>query len=149
MLRLAEKLILHRQLCVCRAGIRFPHVNFLSKMADAAAPPAADEGGRELIWPETGEKISKNEWKRRVKQQEKDKASADKAAARAAATEAAPKAKAEGAPADHADEEDPSKYFELRNKMLAGWQEKGVSPYPHKFQTSMEIPAYVEKYKSA
>lgn len=113
-------------------------------MADAGA---VEGGAADLVWPETGEKVSKNEYKRRLKQQEKEKAAAEKAAARAGSEAAVVKPKVEKA--EEVEEEmDARQYFELRTKMIAGWQEKGVSAYPHKFQTSMEIPEYVTQYKS-
>ncbi|CAI9107011.1 OLC1v1006276C1 [Oldenlandia corymbosa var. corymbosa] len=44
------------------------------------------------------------------------------------------------------DELDPTQYFENRLKALAAQKEAGKNPYPHKFQTSMTIPEYINKY---
>ncbi|CAI9102926.1 OLC1v1001320C1 [Oldenlandia corymbosa var. corymbosa] len=47
------------------------------------------------------------------------------------------------------DEElDPTQYYENRLKALASQKEAGKNPYPHKFQTTMTIPEYVNKYAS-
>ena len=39
------------------------------------------------------------------------------------------------------------RYFENRQAALKGWSEAGVSPYPHKFDASMRVPAFVEAFK--
>lgn len=39
-------------------------------------------------------------------------------------------------------------YFENRLKYLASQKADGKNPYPHKFQVSMSLPEYIEKYGS-
>eukprot|EP00741_Cyanophora_paradoxa_P010161 tig00020510_g9836.t1 len=113
----------------------------------------ADAEGNQEIVTENGEKISKNELKRRQKEAEKAKQKAEKEAAKAAkaAEDAAKKSEkkaAEGAPAEEDEEEmDPTQYFENRVKALDTMRADGVNPFPHKFQISMLLPEFVEKYK--
>ncbi|CAL5328584.1 unnamed protein product [Camellia sinensis] len=47
-----------------------------------------------------------------------------------------------------ADDEDmdPTQYFENRLKALAAHKSAGINPYPHKFDVSMSILEYIEKY---
>ena len=97
-----------------------------------AAEPAGEAG------------LSKNEQKRRAKQEAQAKAKAEKAAAKAAADAAKPKpAAAAAAQEEEEEEQDPTKYFENRLTFVNGVKEKGANPYPHKFQTSMQLPDYV------
>lgn len=90
----------------------FSCVRAKSKMADTEAPvdaaPAA-ESGEQCVDPVTGEKISKNELKRRLKAAAKEKEKADKAAAKAAADAEKPKAAAGAGAAAPEEEVDPSK----------------------------------------
>ncbi|CAD5186683.1 unnamed protein product [Musa acuminata subsp. malaccensis] len=48
-----------------------------------------------------------------------------------------------------ADDEDmdPTQYYENRLKVLASVKVAGGNPYPHKFQVSMTITEYIEKYR--
>ena len=48
---------------------------------------------------------------------------------------------------DASEETDPTKYYENRLKGVLARKERGENPYPHKFHVSMQLPAYVEKYK--
>jgi len=65
-----------------------------------------------------------------------------------------PKPEAKKAPkqqAQQADEEEelnPAAYFENRTKALEQYKSTGVELYPHKFQTTLSIPQFVEKYSS-
>jgi len=89
--------------------------------------------------PVTGEMISKQELKRREKQRTKDAAKAAKAAN-------AP-TKPETAAVINEDELNPNQYFELRSRHIQKLKEtQNPNPYPHKFEVSMSIPHYIEKY---
>jgi lysyl-tRNA synthetase, class II len=102
--------------------------------------------------------LSKNELKRRKKAEEKAKKAEEKKMAKAAAaalsveTAGAEIGDAAGSKADAAllgdtgEGLDPTQYFANRTAALAQRKEAGVNPYPHKFQTSMRIPEYVENY---
>lgn len=39
------------------------------------------------------------------------------------------------------------RYYENRVKTLGALKSAGINPYPHKFNVSVSIPDYVEKYK--
>lgn len=80
-------------------------------------------------------------------------------AAKAAAAAAAPSkkegaAKEDGAASlaglsledDSTEITDPSAYFENRVRAVNAKKAKGLNPYPHKFNVSSSIPAYIEKY---
>jgi lysyl-tRNA synthetase class 2 len=92
--------------------------------------------------PETGEKISKTELKKRIKARE---VAAKKAAKAAAAPKPAASKKAEGV--DMSDL-NPNQYFELRSRQIKHLLDtKTPNPYPHKFQTELDPRTFVEKYQ--
>ena len=111
-------------------------------MADVSDPPAA----------EGEEKLSKNELKRRAKEAEKAKLKAEKDAAKAAAKAAEPaaekKKKDDGPVLEDDDDIDPAKFFENRLAWVNGLKSKGTNPYPHKFQTTMQLGAFHAAYSS-
>ncbi|CAM9795379.1 unnamed protein product [Lampetra planeri] len=98
-----------------------------------------------------GEKLSKNELKRRQK-------TAQKAAEKEAkAREVAEKQPAEGhGKADGAasclqeDEEilDPNQYYKIRTQAVQNMQASGDDPYPHKFQVDLSLTEFVERYSN-
>lgn len=72
-----------------------------------------------------------------------------KQAAQAAERSAAKAAKADTSIAledDTSEELDPAKFYENRLKTITAMQQRGENPYPHKFEITMQLPAYVEKY---
>ncbi|CAM9626580.1 unnamed protein product, partial [Ectocarpus sp. 13 AM-2016] len=82
------------------------------------------------------------------------KKKAEKEAAKASAAAAAPPASAAAsarskAKAGAADEEelDPTQYFANRSRAIAQLEEEGTNPYPHKFDVTISIPAFVAKFK--
>jgi lysyl-tRNA synthetase class 2 len=94
--------------------------------------------------------LSKNEQKRREKEELKKKQAAEKAAAKTAAAKDAPAKPAgkDAGPAFEEEEEmDPSKYFEMRLAHVNGVKASGVNPYPHKFHTTMQVPDFLAKYE--
>ncbi|KAJ2818060.1 lysyl-tRNA synthetase, partial [Coemansia sp. 'formosensis'] len=90
----------------------------------------------------TGEMISKSELKRRMKQREKDAKKAEKAAAAPAPAAGASK-KAQG---DAEKELTPNQYFEIRSKAIDRMREEGPYPYPHKFNVTMSVPEFRQKF---
>jgi lysyl-tRNA synthetase class II len=40
------------------------------------------------------------------------------------------------------------RYFENRKAALKTWTEAGVTPYPHKFEVPMRLPAFVEAFNA-
>ena len=92
---------------------------------------------------EGGEKLSKNELKRRAKLEQKAKEKAAKEAARAQ------EAAAKGVSKKVVKEEeplDPGKYHEHRCKTIMGYKEAGETPYPHKFKVTISLTDFIEKY---
>eukprot|EP00871_Galdieria_phlegrea_P002173 jgi/Galph1/2957/GphlegSOOS_G1594.1 len=85
--------------------------------------------------------LSKNAQKRLEKAQRKAEKLQNKEEANKKASDASVNNKKD-------DEElDPTQYFKLRTKLIEEARERGVDPYPHKFQTSCSIPEYIEKYQ--
>ncbi|KAL4214357.1 lysyl-tRNA synthetase [Rhizopus microsporus] len=84
-----------------------------------------------------------SEFKRREKLRAKEAAKAAKAAA-APAKEATPKEKS----AEEGEEElNPNQYFELRSKVVNKLRDElNPNPYPHKFQVTLSLPEFIEKY---
>ncbi|KAJ3051949.1 lysyl-tRNA synthetase [Rhizophlyctis rosea] len=91
----------------------------------------------------TNEMVSKSEKKRRDKERKKAAEKAEKAAAAPASTAAAKPKNEE----DDVENLDPRQYFELRSKAILKLREtQNPNPYPHKFDVSISIPHYIEKY---
>ncbi|KAJ3298879.1 Lysine--tRNA ligase [Rhizoclosmatium sp. JEL0117] len=108
----------------------------------------ADESAKTYLDEATGEQVSKSELKKRQKLREKEAAKAAKAAAAEPVVKAA---KEEGA-ADPVDEEEsfsPSQYFEYRSRAIQKLREsQNPNPYPHKFNPTISISAFIEKFSS-
>ena len=66
------------------------------------------------------------------------------------AEEAQQKPAAEGVPqlVDEVDDVDPNQYHERRLRGLLAAKAEGKNPYPHKFQVSTYLPAYVAQYST-
>jgi lysyl-tRNA synthetase class 2 len=94
--------------------------------------------------PETGEKISKTELKKRLKAREV-------AAKKAAKAASAPKpAAAASKKTDKVDMSDlnPNQYFELRSRQIKHLLDtKTPNPYPHKFHAELDPRTFVQKYE--
>jgi lysyl-tRNA synthetase class 2 len=88
---------------------------------------------------EGGEKLSKNEMKKREK-------AAKVAAAKAAKEEKAAAARKDKPEAVDEETMDPTAYKENRIKTLEGLQKSGVNPWPHKFHVTISVPEFVNKY---
>ncbi|XP_071733610.1 lysine--tRNA ligase, cytoplasmic-like [Rutidosis leptorrhynchoides] len=97
--------------------------------------------------PLQAQSLSKNarkkELKNRKKEEErrrKDEEKEMKAAAMTSSSSIQNKANADN------EDMDPTQYFENRLRVVAAQKETGLNPYPHKFQVSMSVLEYVEKY---
>ncbi|XP_055551727.1 lysine--tRNA ligase isoform X2 [Wyeomyia smithii] len=94
----------------------------------------------------TGEKLSKNELKRRLKAEQKAKEKEEKenqAAKVSPATGAKQKAEAK----INEEEISPNEYFKLRSSAVAELKkDPETHPYPHKFHVSCSLEAFIEKY---
>ncbi|XP_050306660.1 lysine--tRNA ligase isoform X2 [Anthonomus grandis grandis] len=91
-----------------------------------------------------GEKLSKNELKRRLKAEQKAKEKSEKATAAAAAAPTEAKKK------DKFSEEDisPNEYFKLRLNAVEHLKSLGGAhhPYPHKYHVTTSLEEFIEKY---
>jgi len=96
---------------------------------------------------ENGEKLSKNELKRRLKEQKKAAEKAEKEKAKAEAAAADPK-KAEVKPKTSEEEISPNEYFKLRSQAVEDLKQEGSEhPYPHKFHVSTSLTSFLEEYE--
>eukprot|EP01100_Stratorugosa_tubuloviscum_P015511 TRINITY_DN898_c0_g1_i1.p1 TRINITY_DN898_c0_g1~~TRINITY_DN898_c0_g1_i1.p1 ORF type:complete len:584 (-),score=284.34 TRINITY_DN898_c0_g1_i1:87-1838(-) len=92
-------------------------------------------------------KLSKNEQKRRLKAEQKTQQKTKKEQDKK--TQVTAKAKVSAAAAQEDEEQDPTAYFENRLKSLATYNlEHNSQSYPHKFETTISIPDFIEKYTS-
>ena len=96
---------------------------------------------------EGGEKLSKNELKRRMKAEKKAAEKAQKAAEK---TKDEPKeTEAKATDALNSDEITPNEYFKLRSKAIEDLKsDASTHPYPHKFHVSISLTDFIEKYSS-
>ncbi|XP_064640348.1 lysine--tRNA ligase-like isoform X2 [Lineus longissimus] len=96
---------------------------------------------------ESGEKLSKSEIKRRLKAEKKAKEKAEKAETQ---KPAAVIKKAEADKPEEIDEEniDANEFFKLRSRWVSQWKSSGDQPYPHKFNVSISLEGFLEKYSS-
>ncbi|KAF9092505.1 lysyl-tRNA synthetase, partial [Mortierella sp. GBA35] len=86
------------------------------------------------------------ELKKRLKNREKEAKKAEKAANAPAPAESANKKK-EISAAEEEENLNPNQYFEIRSKRVNALRaNKETYPYPHKFQVSISVPAFIEKY---
>eukprot|EP00830_Metopus_es_P019792 TRINITY_DN749_c0_g3_i2.p1 TRINITY_DN749_c0_g3~~TRINITY_DN749_c0_g3_i2.p1 ORF type:complete len:643 (-),score=170.10 TRINITY_DN749_c0_g3_i2:61-1950(-) len=98
-----------------------------------------------VLDPVTGEQVSKSELKKRTKQREKmKKKDEEKKIAKESTKKEEKKQKLEDEKSE--EEMDPRLYFENREKWIKDQKDKGKNPYPHKFQTSMQVSQFIEKY---
>ncbi|KAF2201681.1 lysyl-tRNA synthetase [Delitschia confertaspora ATCC 74209] len=113
-------------------------------MADQQ-PPAAEAAKDLHEDPVTGEKISKSELKRRIKQRETERKKAEKAA-QASAVPSRPKK--EKSAEDAEGELNPNQYFEIRSRAINKLRSsKQPNPYPHKFHVNYKLGDFVNDFK--
>lgn len=89
------------------------------------------------------EKISKNELKRRLKAEQKSKEKAEKAAQQPLVTAEKKVVKAE-------EEISPNEYYKLRSAAVLALKNgsKEDHPYPHKFNVTISLEEFIEKYNN-
>ncbi|VDL67665.1 unnamed protein product, partial [Nippostrongylus brasiliensis] len=89
-------------------------------------------------------KLSKNEQKRLAKQAQKEKERLEKEAKRGSA---APENVKPEKVVKEADPSDPQEYFNMRVAMINNRRAAGENPFPHKFNVTISLAAFVEKYE--
>ncbi|CCE82897.1 Piso0_002653 [Millerozyma farinosa CBS 7064] len=96
----------------------------------------------------TGEQVSKTELKKRQKQRANE---AKKAAKAANTANTVPKVAKKN---DELADLNPNQYFEIRSRQIGELRDTSIkddgafNPYPHKFDVSMQLPEFAEKYKN-
>jgi lysyl-tRNA synthetase class 2 len=102
-----------------------------------------EDDKKQYVDPDTGEQLSKSEFKKRQKmkkkKEEEEKKKADKKA-KAAESGDTKKGKLDE------EELDPTKYFENRKAWLEKKMNAGENPFPHKFKVTISLPDFIQKY---
>ena len=108
-----------------------------------------------MMESESGEKLSKNELKRRMKADKKAAEKAQKAAEKvetagtAAATDKKSAASAAAQDGLNAEEITPNEYYKLRSKAVEELKsDRDTHPYPHKFHVSISLTDFIAEYSS-
>ena len=97
---------------------------------------------------DAGEKLSKNELKRRMKEEKKAAEKAEKEKAKAEAAAANP-AKPTAEKSKSAEEDiSPNEYFKLRSLAVEELKlDPATHPYPHKFSVSTSLTTFLQDYE--
>jgi len=103
-------------------------------------------GDTEEVKNESGEKLSKNELKRRLKEEKKAAEKAEKEKAKAEAAAANPKA-ASAKPKTSEEDISPNEYFKLRSIAVEELKTDSSHPYPHKFSVSVSLTNFLQEYE--
>jgi len=97
---------------------------------------------------EAGEKLSKNELKRRMKEEKKAAEKAEKEKAKAEAEAANPTKAASAKPKSAEDDISPNEYFKLRSLAVEELKvDPATHPYPHKFSVSTSLTNFLQEYE--
>ena len=100
---------------------------------------------------EVGEKLSKNELKRRQKAEKKAAEKAEKAAEKAKTEDGDTKPNKPAVVKDEMSNDDitPNEYFKLRSRAVEELKHEPTNhPYPHKFHVSISLTEFIEKYSN-
>ncbi|XP_065064270.1 lysine--tRNA ligase-like [Rhopilema esculentum] len=92
------------------------------------------------------EKLSKNELKRRMKAEKKAKEKEEKLAAAATNDKVTDKPAKVKSNEDAEENLDPNQYYKIRSQAINALKKADDSPYPHKFDVSLSLKNYIEKY---
>jgi len=97
---------------------------------------------------EAGEKLSKNELKRRMKEEKKAAEKAEKEKAKAEAEAANPTKAAAAKPKSAEEDISPNEYFKLRSLAVEELKvDPATHPYPHKFSVSVSLTNFLQEYE--
>jgi lysyl-tRNA synthetase, class II len=109
---------------------------------EANGEPVATTTPNLVLDEVTGERVSKSEYKKRIKAREVERRKAEKAAA------APPKPTKKVSAEEGEKELTPNQYFEIRSRTVDALRKtKNPNPYPHKFNVTDDLRQFVEKYK--
>ncbi len=130
----------------------------MSAIAAAEAELAAAQAAAAETTDAEGKPLSKSETKKRAKMVKKFEKKLAKEQAKAAKAAAAPAKKKKAKAAGEDDPAEPWKYFENRQKLMAGMEAKFeaggradalLNPYPHKFSVDCSLPQYRARFADA
>ena len=97
---------------------------------------------------EAGEKLSKNELKRRMKEEKKAAEKVEKEKAKAEAEAANPNKAASAKPKSAEEDISPNEYFKLRSLAVEELKlDPATHPYPHKFSVSSSLTNFLQEYE--
>jgi len=97
---------------------------------------------------EAGEKLSKNELKRRMKEEKKAAEKVEKEKAKAEAAAANPKSAVAVKPKSAEEDISPNEYFKLRSLAVEELKtDPNTHPYPHKFNVSVSLTNFLQEYE--
>nr|XP_009381248.1 PREDICTED: lysine--tRNA ligase isoform X1 [Musa acuminata subsp. malaccensis]XP_009381249.1 PREDICTED: lysine--tRNA ligase isoform X2 [Musa acuminata subsp. malaccensis] len=114
-------------------------------MADGIEEAANSVSNLSVTDTPAAEAPSKNALKKELKKKKKEEENRLKEEEKKKKVAAMPQSQK---PSSADDEDmDPTQYYENRLKVLASVKVAGGNPYPHKFQVSMTITEYIEKYR--
>ncbi|XP_009381248.2 lysine--tRNA ligase-like isoform X2 [Musa acuminata AAA Group] len=114
-------------------------------MADGIEEAANSVSNLSVTDTTAAEAPSKNALKKELKKKKKEEENRLKEEEKKKKVAAMPQSQK---PSSADDEDmDPTQYYENRLKVLASVKVAGGNPYPHKFQVSMTITEYIEKYR--
>mmetsp|Transcript_7780 Transcript_7780/g.25536 ORF Transcript_7780/g.25536 Transcript_7780/m.25536 type:complete len:659 (+) Transcript_7780:22-1998(+) len=117
------------------------------KMTAAEEDSSASASTNEVVDPETGQRMSKNAFKKLQKKREAEKKKAEKKQQQSAAAEASSSDKKVNvlASAEKEDELEPHQYFENRSATMKTREDA----WPHKFEVEMDLPTFKTEYASS
>jgi glutathione S-transferase len=113
------------------------------KEKDTPEKDENDDDKKQYTDPDTGEIISKSEFKKRQKMKKKKEDEEKKKAEKKTKESESGNSKKK-----KSDEEelDPTKYFENRKAWLQKRMDSGENPFPHKFEVTLSLPEFIKKY---
>ena len=113
------------------------------KEKDTPEKDENDDDKKQYTDPDTGEIISKSEFKKRQKMKKKKEDEEKKKAEKKTKESESGNSKKK-----KSDEEelDPTKYFENRKAWLQKRMDSGENPFPHKFEVTISLPEFIKKY---
>ena len=108
---------------------------------------------QQFFHPETGEPISKSQFKALEKEKKKKEAEAKKKAEKEAKKKAEKETQGDNTQnkkrkKEDEEELDPTKYLENRKNWLLEQMKQKKNPYPHKFDVSISLPEFIKKYET-
>lgn len=92
--------------------------------------------------------LSKNELKRRLKAEQKAKEKLEKDTINAQKKQPAVKRETEVSDATKSADISPNEFFRLRLQAIAQMKKDGEEPYPHKFNVTISLEEFIEKFNS-